>query len=106
MRHRGFIAAANGRLFGRPQSADESGDSRAKNTKGTIMRSIRNKKEKESQACDRELKPSQIAPDEDGTIVREGAEVSRKIGHSAAAVASGQMLKPGAPFEQDVETAL
>jgi hypothetical protein len=50
------------------------------------MRSVGNKEEEKPQARDWNLKPSQVASDEDGTVVGKGTDVFRKIGHPAAAI--------------------
>jgi len=64
---------------------------------------IGNKQQKQSQARDRNLKPSQVAPDQDGAVICERAEIFRKIGHSAATHAGRQVLKTRAATEGDAE---
>ena len=105
MHLRRFVLGAKWRLFGVLQSAYKSRNSRSKNTASAIMRGIGNKQQKQAQARDWNLKPSQIASDEDGAVMGKGTNVFGQIGHPAAAISGGQVLKPCAPSEQNVETA-
>ena len=103
MHRRGLMLAAKWRQFCRSQSDRKSCNSRSKNIEGTIVHGIRSKKDKESQASDWDLKPSQIAPDQDGTVMRKGTDVFRMIGHSAPTISGGQMVKAGVPIEGDIQ---
>ena len=69
------------------------------------MRCIGNKKKKKAEACNWSLKPSQMAPDQDGTVMCQRSHVFWEVGNPASATPSRQVEKAGASIEINVQTA-
>src|SRR5208283_4171574 len=75
MHFRRFVLGAKWRLFGLLQSARKSRNSGSKDSASAIMRGIGNQQQKQPQARNRNLKPSQIASDEECAVMGKGTNV-------------------------------
>ena len=69
------------------------------------MRCIGNEKKKKAEARNRSLKPSQMAPDQDGAVVCQRSHVIPEVGNPASATLSRQVEKTGASIEVNVKAA-
>ena len=70
-----------------------------------VVRCIGNKEQKKPEVCNWSLKPSQMAPDQDGAVMCQRSHVFWEVGNPASATPSRQMLKAGVSIEINVKAA-